>query len=75
MYEYNSIIQSAIKRPTVFLRRNIRHRMISGFNEKLFPLWQLNMDIQFIPDKRTWMLKLNAVRGKMDAQSTDRTFL
>ncbi|KAF0749201.1 Helitron like N domain-containing protein [Aphis craccivora] len=24
--------------------------MVSGFNEKLFPLWQSNMDIQFILD-------------------------
>jgi hypothetical protein len=48
--EYKSIIRTGIKRPTVFLRRTIKERMISGFNEKLFPLWQSNMDIQFILD-------------------------
>lgn len=50
MNEYKSIIRTAIKRPTVFLRRTIKQRMVSGFNEKLLPLWQSNMDIQFIMD-------------------------
>jgi len=48
--EYKSIIRTVIKRPTVFLKRTIKQRMISGFNEELFPLWQSNMDIQFILD-------------------------
>ncbi|KAF0691343.1 Helitron like N domain-containing protein, partial [Aphis craccivora] len=48
--EYKSIIRTVIRRPTVFLKRTIKQRMVSGFNEKLFPLWQSNMDIQFILD-------------------------
>uniref|UniRef100_A0A2S2NWE4 Helitron helicase-like domain-containing protein n=1 Tax=Schizaphis graminum TaxID=13262 RepID=A0A2S2NWE4_SCHGA len=48
--EYKSIIRTVIRRPTVFLKRTIKQRMISGFNEELFPLWQSNMDIQFILD-------------------------
>jgi len=48
--EYKSIIRTIIRRPTVFLKRTIKQRMISGFNEELFPLWQSNMDIQFILD-------------------------
>jgi len=43
--EYKSIIQTVIKRPTVFVKRTIKQRMISGFNEELFALWQSNMDI------------------------------
>jgi len=47
--EYKSIIRTVIKRPIVFLKRNIKQKMISGFNEELFPPWH-NMDIQFILD-------------------------
>jgi len=48
--EYKSIIRTVIKRSTVFLKRTIKQRLISGFNEELFPLWQSNTDIQFILD-------------------------
>jgi len=43
--EYKSIIRTVIKRPTVFLKRTIKHRLISGFNEELFPLWQSKYSI------------------------------
>jgi len=36
--EYKSIIRTVIKRPTVFQKRTIKQRMISGFNEELFLL-------------------------------------
>ncbi|KAE9521404.1 hypothetical protein AGLY_018226 [Aphis glycines] len=45
--KYKSIIRTVIRRSTVFLKRTIKQRMVSGFNEKLFPLWQSNMDIKF----------------------------
>lgn len=48
--EYKSIIRTAIKRPTVYLKRSIKNRMVSAFNSQLLSLWQSNMDIQFILD-------------------------
>ncbi|KAF0717841.1 Helitron like N domain-containing protein, partial [Aphis craccivora] len=42
--EYKSILRTVIRRPTVFLKRTIKQRMVSGFNEELFPLWQSNMN-------------------------------
>ncbi|KAE9529986.1 hypothetical protein AGLY_011448 [Aphis glycines] len=53
--EYKSIIRTVIRRPTVFLKRTIKQRMISGFNEELFPLWQSNMDIQFATCSDTYI--------------------
>lgn len=63
MNEYKTIIPAAIKRPTVFLRLTITQRMISGFNEKLFPLWQSNMDIQFINNSTSEITENNLEPG------------
>ncbi|KAF0747465.1 ATP-dependent DNA helicase, partial [Aphis craccivora] len=62
--EYKSIIRTVIKRPTVFLKRTIKQRMISGFNEELFPLWQSNMDIQFKLDVYSCVRYVNEYIGK-----------
>lgn len=45
---YIIAIRSNLKRPTVFLRRNLNERKINAYNREMLILWEAHMDIQFI---------------------------
>lgn len=45
---YILAVRSLLKRPTVFLRRNVNERKINGYNREMLLLWGAHMDIQFI---------------------------
>ncbi len=46
--EYIKAIRSNIKKPTIFLKRNINETRINPYNKLILELWRANTDIQFI---------------------------
>ena len=47
---YLNIISYNIKRPTIFLKRNINELRINAYNKLILIVMKCNMDIQFILD-------------------------
>ncbi len=45
---YITAIRSNLKRPTVFLKRNLNERRINAYNKEMLTLWEAHMDIQFV---------------------------
>ena len=48
--EYIIALRSCLKRPTVFLQRNMNELRINAHNETVLYLWKANMDLQYILD-------------------------
>ena len=48
--EYFEAIRSNIRRPTVFLKRDIDATFMNAYNLKLLTAWRSNVDIQFVLD-------------------------
>jgi len=48
--KYILAIRSNIRRPTVFLKRDVDAAFINGYNDKLLRAWRSNMDLQFVLD-------------------------
>jgi hypothetical protein len=50
MERYLASIQKSLKRPKIFLRRTPQQLKMNPYSEKIFALFQSNMDIQFVLD-------------------------
>ncbi len=48
--EYINCIRTKLKKPTIFLKRNVSDININSYNEHILNLFHSNMDIQFILD-------------------------
>lgn len=48
--EYEEVLRSNLKRPTLFLRRDPAEVHINGYNPDILRIWQANMDIQPVLD-------------------------
>ena len=48
--QYLEAIRSNIRRPTVFLKREVNAVFINAYNTKLLSAWRSNIDLQFILD-------------------------
>jgi hypothetical protein len=48
--EYMLAVRSNIKRPTVFLQREVNATFLNAYNEKLLTAWRSNVDLQFVLD-------------------------
>ncbi|KAK3931277.1 ATP-dependent DNA helicase [Frankliniella fusca] len=45
---YITAIRSNLKRPTVFLKRNLNERRVNAYNKEMLILWEAHMDMQFV---------------------------
>ena len=48
--KYLLAIRSNLRRPTIFLKREVDAAYLNAYNEKLLNAWQSNMDLQFVLD-------------------------
>ena len=46
--QYKMALRCSVIRPTVFLRRFVKDRMINGFTVNILMMWQANIDTQII---------------------------
>ncbi|KAK3924218.1 Forkhead box protein O4 [Frankliniella fusca] len=45
---YMMALRSKLKRPTVFLKRNLNERRITAYNREMLQLWEAHMDMQLV---------------------------
>ncbi len=45
---YIQAVRSKLKRPTVFLKRNLNERRINAYNKEMLILWEAHMDMQLV---------------------------
>ncbi|KAK3911511.1 LOW QUALITY PROTEIN: Prefoldin subunit alpha [Frankliniella fusca] len=45
---YMMALRSKLKRPTVFLKRNLNERRINAYNREMLQLWEAHMDMQLV---------------------------
>ncbi|KAK3908800.1 Amino-acid acetyltransferase, mitochondrial [Frankliniella fusca] len=45
---YIQALRSKLKRPTVFLGRNLNERRVNAYNREMLTLWEAHMDIQLV---------------------------
>ncbi|KAK3921586.1 ATP-dependent DNA helicase [Frankliniella fusca] len=45
---YLMALRSKLKRPTVFLKRNLNERRINAYNREMLQLWEAHMDMQLV---------------------------
>ena len=62
--EYITALRSCIKRPTIFLKRNMTELRINAHNEIILHLWKANMDIQYILDPYACVVYVVSYIGK-----------
>ena len=61
--EYIISLRSCLKRPTVFLQRNMNELRINAHNETVLYLWKANMDLQYILDPYACVVYRGGPRG------------
>ena len=62
--EYIIALRSCLKRPTVFLQRNMNELRINAHNETVLYLWKANMDLQYILDPYACVVYVVSYIGK-----------
>ena len=62
--EYITALRSCLKRPTVFLQRNMNELRINAHNETVLYLWKANMDLQYILDPYACVVYVVSYIGK-----------
>ena len=62
--EYIIALRSCLKRPTVFLQRNMNELRINAHNETILYLWKANMDLQYILDTYACVVYVVSYIGK-----------
>ena len=62
--EYITALRSCIRRPTIFLKRNMNELRINAHNEMILHLWKANMDLQYILDPYACVVYVVSYIGK-----------
>ena len=62
--KYITALRSCLKRPTVFLQRNMNELRINAHNETVLYLWKANMNLQYILDPYACVVYVVSYIGK-----------
>ena len=63
--EYITALRSCIRRPTIFLKRNMNELRINAHNEMILHLWKANIDLQYILDPYACVVYVVSYIGKV----------